>query len=164
MNLTVVLVLIMIAILLLIFKARTGATGKINEWPFYGKKVLTPPEQILYFRLLDALPDHVILAQVQLSRFLGVKKGHNFHAWNNRINRMSADFLICQKDSSVVAAIELDDSTHEKKKRKEADQKKDAAIAAAGIPMVRWKVTEIPSVEEITNSLAGIHSTRNLAG
>jgi hypothetical protein len=29
----------------------------------------------LYFRLLHALPEHIVLAQVQLSRILGVKEG-----------------------------------------------------------------------------------------
>jgi len=45
------------------------------------------------------------LAQVQVSRVLGVKSGHKFHEWNNRINRLSYDFVVCAKDASVLAAI-----------------------------------------------------------
>ena len=37
----------------------------------------------------------------------GVKKGHNFRAWQNRIDRMTADFVVCSKDSTVMAVIEL---------------------------------------------------------
>lgn len=92
-------------------KKKRSASGRESDgpWPFYAKRVLSKPEQVLYHSLVEALPDHIVLAQVQLSRFLGVNKGENFHAWNNRINRMSADFLICTKDTSVVAVIELDD-------------------------------------------------------
>jgi hypothetical protein len=40
-------------------------------WPFYLKRVLTQPEQVLYHRLVKALPNHIVLAQVQVSRVLG---------------------------------------------------------------------------------------------
>lgn len=59
-------------------------------WPLYPRKPLSTPEQVLYFRLVKALPEHIVLTQVQLSRFLGVKKGNNYQGWLNRINRMSA--------------------------------------------------------------------------
>jgi very-short-patch-repair endonuclease len=67
-----------------------------------------------------------------------VKKGNNFQKWFNRINRMSADFVVCAKDASVLAVIELDDATHEGQQRKAADAKKDKALSAAGIRIVRW--------------------------
>ncbi|NOT67106.1 MAG: DUF2726 domain-containing protein [Methylophilaceae bacterium] len=66
------------------------------------------------------MPECIILAQVQLSQVFGVKKGFNFHEWNNRIHRMSLDFLVCLKDSTIVAAVELDDKTHERVSRKQA--------------------------------------------
>jgi hypothetical protein len=44
-------------------------------WPFYVKRLLTQPEEVLYHRLVKSLPNHVVLAQVQMSRVLGVKEG-----------------------------------------------------------------------------------------
>jgi very-short-patch-repair endonuclease len=120
-----------------------------EAWPFYAKKPLSEPEQVLYFRLVEALPEHIILAQVQLSRLLGVKKGNNNATWNNRINRMSVDFVVCNKDSSIVAAIELDDSTHQREDRQSADAKKDKALSSAGVRIVRWHVKSIPDVTAI---------------
>jgi very-short-patch-repair endonuclease len=90
------------------------------------------------------MPERIVLAQVQLSRVLGVKKGFNFNEWNNRINRMSLDILVCLKDSTVVAAIELDDRTHEKESRIHADSKKEKALSAAGITLIRWQVSALP--------------------
>ena len=147
--LVVVLVVVWAALLSVSKKQRAPVGG----WPFYAKKLLSGPEQVLYFRLIEALPEHVILAQVQLSRMLGVKKGHNFRSWFNRVNRMSADFVICRKDSSVVAVVELDDASHARADRKIADAKKDKALAAAGIRLIRWQVRAIPDINVIRKEL-----------
>jgi very-short-patch-repair endonuclease len=122
-------------------------------WPFYARPVLSVPEQVLYHRLVSALPDHIVLAQVQLSRVLGVKKGFNIQAWNNRINRLSLDFLICEKDARVVAAIELDDCTHARSDRQEADARKVKALTAAGVPLLRWQATALPDVATIRQAI-----------
>lgn len=115
-----------------------------SQWPFYAKKVLSSPEQVLYYRLVKALPECMVLAQVQLSRVLGVKKGFNFGQWNNRISRLSLDFVVCLKDSSVVAAIELDDRSHNDSRRREADARKATALDAAGIKLIRWSTDALP--------------------
>jgi hypothetical protein len=99
------------------------------------------------------MPDHIILAQVQLSRVLGVRKGFNFYEWNNRINRMSLDFLVCSKDSSAIFAVELDDKTHSRPSRVEADEKKEKAMSAAGIKLVRWQVNALPDETAIRQAL-----------
>lgn len=132
---------------------RTTSTSE-ETWPYYAKKLLSQPEQVLYHRLVNTLPEHIILAQVQLSRVLGVKKGFNFGEWNNRINRMSLDFVVCRKDSSIVAAIELDDKTHEQESRKEADSKKNKALESANIRLIRWKANTIPDQETIKKSIS----------
>lgn len=86
-----------------------------------------------FFRLTQAFPNHIILAQVQFSQLLGVKKGYNYQSWLNRINRMSADFVVCNKDASIVAIIELDDATHHRADRR-----------AAEIRVIRWQAKSIP--------------------
>lgn len=137
------------AIVVAALQTKTGRASEAGEWPYYAKKPLSAPEQILYLRLSGALPQHMVLAQVGLSRLLGVKKGSSFHAWNNRINRMSVDFVVCGKDSSIVAAIELDDASHDRDDRRVADAKKDRALAAAGIRIIRWQARAIPDEASI---------------
>lgn len=116
-----------------------------DEWPYIQKDLMTKTERLFFAKLKHALPEHTIFAQVQLSRLIDVKKGHDFQQWFNRINRMSADYVVVDRDLKTVAVIELDDSTHNQKKRIEADKKKDKALTSAGINMIRWKVTQIPS-------------------
>ena len=146
---TIFLLAVIAAIAVVIVKIKSPNRPGDEAWPFYAKEVLSQPEQLLYFRLVQALPDHMVLAQVQLSRFLRVKKGNNHQAWLNRINRMSADFVVCNKDSSIVAIIELDDDTHKKGDRRAADEEKDKALASAGTHVVRWHTKTIPDIASI---------------
>jgi hypothetical protein len=153
--LVVALVLLAVgAVVLAILKRRASSGSGDTPWPFYAKKPLTQPEQVLYHRLVAAMPECIVLAQVQLSRVLGIKKGFNFNEWNNRINRMSLDFVVCLKDSTIVAAVELDDKTHEKASRVETDAKKEKALSAAGVALVRWQVSALPDENAIRQAFA----------
>jgi very-short-patch-repair endonuclease len=154
MGLIVLLLVVVVAVVVFLAFLKAKGQGGIGDqaWPFYAKKPLSQPEQVLYFRLVQALPEHIILAQVQLSRLLGVKKGNNYQAWFNRINRMSADFVVCNKDSSIVAVIELDDATHQKEDRQAADAKKDKALASANVRVIRWQARAIPDVANIQSA------------
>ena len=115
-----------------------------GEWPYVLRKPLSPPEQVLFLRLLKVFPEHLVLAQVAVSRLLGVKGTREFRSWQNRIDRLSADFVICTMDSRVLAVIELDDASHDKPARRLADERKDKAFAAAGIRVVRWRASALP--------------------
>lgn len=153
MSTTIVLLVFAVVVVALLTKAKSKNRNADDVWPFYAKKPLSQPEQVLYFRLVQALPEHIILAQVQLSRLLGVKKGNNYQAWFNRINRMSADFVVCNKDASIVAVIELDDATHQRDDRMYADAKKDRALSSADIRVLRWQVKSIPDIAAIQSAL-----------
>lgn len=158
-----VLVSVLIVLILLLFRKQlfttrtpTRSQWKDEAWPFYAKQLLSQPEQILFHRLVKALPEHIILAQVQVSQVLGVHKGFNFYEWHNRINRLSYDFVVCNKDGSVLAVIELDDKSHESKERVEADKRKDRATTSAGIRMIRWHVKVIPEESAIKDAFTSL--------
>lgn len=120
---------------------------------YRAKRVMTEVEQKLYHRLRRALPNRVVLAQVGLSRIIESTSDDigEFRA----ISQKSVDYLVLAADSSVIAAIELDDSSHNKRDRKKADATKDAALASAGVRMIRWHVRNIPDVEAIQIEING---------
>ena len=149
-----VILVVFIALAVLARMGLLSKAGSTTEWPFYAKRPLTDPERVLYHRLVHALPDHIVLAQVQVSRVLGVKKGYNFGEWSNRINRLSYDFVICAKDATVLAAVELDDKTHERSDRRATDDKKNKATAAAGVRLFRWNVKALPDEAAIRSAFA----------
>lgn len=157
MKTTFVLLVCSLALVTFVFAwLRTRGTpgSTADRWPFVLRKPMSAPEQLLFFRLQQALPDHIVLAQVQLSRFLAVKRGHPPRAWLNRINRKSVDFLILAKDATVIAAIELDDRSHERPDRRHADAQKNRALADAGVRLIRWGVSRMPDAAMIRAEFA----------
>lgn len=152
----VLLLLVVLAAAALIVLRKDGLLrGAVSgPWPFYAKRPLSQPEQVLYHRLVAALPAHVVLAQVQVSRVLGVKKGFDFRVWNNRVHQLSYDFVVCAKDFTVLAAIELDDRSHEGAGRAERDRRKDKATLDAGIRLLRWHVKAMPDLSAIRRTFS----------
>jgi hypothetical protein len=149
-----------VGVAIAILRARSSDATSTGRWPFSLRRPLTEPEQVLYFRLCQALPDNIVLAQVGMSRFLSVRRGYNARAWYNRINRMSVDFLVCTKDASVVAAVELDDASHQHPDRVSADAKKELALNAAGVRLLRWKVDAMPDESVIQLAFAHPSTSR----
>lgn len=122
---------------------------------FYGKRPLTEIEQTLFHRLTTALPECIVLAQVQVSQIVGIKKGPAWQTWFNKISRKSVDYLVCLKDFTIVAAIELDDSSHQREDRTKSDSDKDTALLGAGHKVIRWPAKELPDIDAIRMTFLG---------
>lgn len=148
MSLTTILVFVVILAVLSVGRATAGK-GRGVRFPYQPKAMLSRPEQVLYFRLIEALPEHIVLAQVQLSAFLKVLGRQGRQAALNRILMKSADFIICRKDFSVAVVVELQDSTHQQPKRRKSDEFKRKAFEAAGIPFFEAHVNNLPTPEEL---------------
>src|SRR5690606_28635252 len=159
------LVILLGAFVIVKLQSNKGAASKSSPpevWPVYARRLMSPSEQVLYQRLVEALPSKIVLAQVQLSRIVEVKNVPKRIVWLNKILPLSVDFVICNPDTSVFAAIELDDPTHNRNRRQEADARKNKALASAGVRLIRWHVRDIPSIESIREQLGeeprGAHS------
>ena len=142
---TSVLVILAAGAVLVLLAFLGGRPRVGGEWPFYARKPLSIPQQVMFHRLVRSLPECMILAQVQASRLLGVKRGYDFHRWNNRISRLSVDYVVCHRDSTVIAAIQLDDAA--------VDWRKERAFKAAGVPLLRWSVRDLPDEAAIRAAL-----------
>lgn len=149
----VVAVGVLLAIVVIALALWRRAVTDPERFPFTQCRPLSEREQVLYWRLRKVLPDQIVLSQVGLARILRVEKGKNVRAWLNRIDRMTVDFLICLPDATIVAAIELDDSSHVRTDRVVADAKKDKSMESAGIKLLRYK--DIPSEEELRRAFIG---------
>lgn len=109
---------------------------------FCSRKPLTDREQGCYYRLIENLGgDFIVLPQVAFSAFLRTEGGsekENFREFA-RMRQKVADFLICRKDFSIVALIELDDKSHVGKEEK--DKERDTVVKEAGIRVFRIPAT-----------------------
>ena len=136
--------------------SETVRGDELAIWPFAPMPIMTNTEVLFFDKLKDALPDYHIFVQVQLSRIIA---GNSDDAaerrfWFNRICRQSVDYVIVDSDAqTTLVAIELDDWTHNNKARQKADDKKDKALASAGIPIVRFHAERMPTAAMIRHEL-----------
>ena len=119
-------------------------------WPFTTMPIMTDTEVIFFHKLTTAFPEYHIFVQVQLSRIIEAnseEKGERSF-WFNRICRQSVDYVLVDIDAqTTLVAIELDDWTHSSQSRQKADDKKDKALASAGIAIVRFHAERMPSAD-----------------
>jgi hypothetical protein len=110
---------------------------------------LSEAEQELYWRLVEALPECVVLSQVSFRSFLrpDQTKAANprTRAIYFRMAQQSIDFLVCLKDFTVVATVELDESRDGTRR----DEMRDELLKAAGITPLHIRAGEIPSAEAL---------------
>ena len=79
----------------------------------------------------------------------------------NKISQKHVDFLICSViDWWPVFAVELDDASHDTKKRKEADVFKNELFASTGLPLIRIRVQELHYKEHLVANLNHCWNTR----
>jgi hypothetical protein len=126
-----------------------------TDWPVTARAPLSRAEQTLYWRLCEAFPEHIVLAQVAIAQLLEVNQVANRRAVFNRYCRLVADFVVCTRGFEVVAVIELDDRMHQNPGRAAADERKSAALGAAGILLMRFNVRALPTAGELRSQLAG---------
>ena len=108
------------------------------------RRPLSRLEQALYGRLVQALPDHIVLAQVAYSQLLAIRKGVDSRALRHRFDRLVADFVVCRKDFVVVAVIELDDRAHDSRQKQQLEQRKAVFLETAGLPLYRMNGADLP--------------------
>jgi very-short-patch-repair endonuclease len=150
--LVALLVVAVLSVVAAKLKPRDRALDK--PWPLEAKRqLLSERERALYQRLIQSLPNHIVLAQVQLLQIINFQRGRRTHAILNRISQLSLDFLILNPDTSIVAAVELDDVTHTRENRRQADARKGHALQSAGVPLIRWNARNLPDASAILAAL-----------
>lgn len=120
----------------------------IAAWPPQATRVLTTQERTLHSTLVRALPDHIVLAQVPMSRFIKVPKRHSYAEWLRRLGYQSVDFVVCDASSQVVAAVELQPTANDMNERSRKRLKRiQRTLKAAKIPLHVWYEGNLPTAD-----------------
>ena len=128
------------------------AKGSI-AWPVSSRSLMNAIEWKVYDRLREALPDHVVFAQVALSQMIDVRAGKD-HLWaRNKIDKKVADFVVLSPDRKILAVIEVDGPTHQRASRKRTDADKDGALIACGYTLHRINAAALPTGSELRTLL-----------
>ena len=95
----ILLILGILAIWFLPQFASDFGTGGM-QWPFFGRQRMSAREHILYRRLSIMYPKHLIFTHMELSHLADVQRS---------LPQVVADFVLCRRDFTIVAVIELDE-------------------------------------------------------
>ena len=117
-------------------------------WPPQATRVLNQAERSAFSLLLRALPDHMVLAQVPVSRFLSVPKRNSYADWLRRLGYQCVDFAICDMNAQVVAVVELQPPPAKVSERaRKRLARMTRSLKAAKIPLHVWSEQSLPTPE-----------------
>jgi Protein of unknown function (DUF2726) len=130
-----------------LLRGRRGrdALDTVAAWHPEPARVLDAGELAALELARCAAPDALLLSQVPLSRFLRVSSNHSYQRWLARVGHTSADILVCDARSRVLAVIDVRPPVMlERLKRRQ--ERMQRVLRGAGIRVLVWQSDQLPSV------------------
>lgn len=157
----VYILIFFIAIILLKFFLKIGKRLSIGKVVYEYKPIgflFSKAEYTFYLVLQQALSDQYdIFAKVRIADVLSPAKGLNRKNWRLAFNSISSkhfDYVLCDKDSSAIAAvIELDDKSHFQRNVKKRDSFVEKACESANLNLFRFRCASDYHVEDIQRTI-----------
>lgn len=166
----------------------TTTDGDASDQLGYRKRgpLFTPAERSFYGVLLQAIDSdkyqdsHKSLGQSPVADLIEPQPSRNRSQWQKAFNSISAkhfDFVLCTTDDlPPVAAIELDDKTHNQKHRQKRDELLKGICKQSGLPLIgvpaKWAyktevlkmmlAKEIEDSVEAEQAVAGLKAEKEL--
>ena len=135
--------------------SRREALDTVQDWPPQATRVLTVAERRAHELLRTALPGMLVLAQVPLSRFLHVPTRHSYVDWMQRVGGLSADLLVCNADSRVLAVIDIRGPAQTERSSRR-HERMARVLKAAGIEVLVWGEEQLPTASQLRAVLGGV--------
>ncbi len=127
---------------------RQDALDTVAAWPPEAARILSVSERQGYELLKRSLPGFMVLAQVPLSRFVRVPMRHSYNDWLQRVGQLSADLVVCDIGSRVLAVIDVRSADETPRSRKR-HERMERVLKAAGIRVYVWRDGDLPSASEV---------------
>lgn len=140
-------------------RPRAQALDTVASWPPEAARVMTTREREAYELIRRALPGFTVLAQVPLSRFVRVPPRQDIGEWMQRVGQLSADLLICDGVSRVLAVVDIR-STAETERAKRRHDRLGRVLRAAGVRVHVWQDASLPSVTEVRSEFGASLAAR----
>lgn len=130
------------------------AVDTVAGWPPEVTRVLAHRHRRAYDVLRRAMPEHVILAQVPVSRFIHVPARLSYAEWLRRIGHVCVDLLVCDRSSHVIAVVEVREAGHRPSDRaKKREKRLERVLRAAGVPLQVWDEAWLPEPATVRRTL-----------
>lgn len=130
----------------------------VADWPPEPVRVLTISERQGYDVLRRAMPGFLVLAQVPLARFIRVPARNSHVEWLARVGSLSADLLLCDSGSRVLAVFDIR-SMQETERSRRRHARMERVLKAAGIQVHVWREGYLPSASDLRQHLAHVVGT-----
>ncbi|MBE0548464.1 MAG: DUF2726 domain-containing protein [Rubrivivax sp.] len=131
------------------------AVDTLAGWPPEPARVLSITEREAHDLLKRAMPGFLVLAQVPLARFIRVPSRRSYGEWLQRVGSLSADLLLCDAGSRVLAVIDVRAAQETERSRKR-HERMARVLRAAGIQVHVWREGELPNLTFVRASLAAL--------
>lgn len=113
--------------------------SQVKRWPtsfkLHARPVFSTDERLLYRELKAALPQHVVLAKVNLLRFCQSASEREARLWFERLQSANVSFAICTPNGTVVSVIDIE--TPNKRGSVRTQRLKEAVLETCRIRYVR---------------------------
>ncbi len=123
-------------------------------------RLLNESEQVLYGRLLEAMPNMIVFCQVGLSQ-LAQLRGRQAMEQLRSMSGSGVDFVICRDDFSIVAGIELTWPRPVQAGTPQSEEIKRKALESLGVPLIVFRPNELPDADTISREIASAIVRRN---
>jgi len=149
-----ILFLIFVLLILWLFRKKPPLKYKrVNN-------IFTASEKRFYRVLQEVVEDrYLIFAKVRVADVLLPVSTKDRSRWRSAFNKVACkhfDYVLCDHDLHILAAIELDDASHNRKDRQERDIFLEWACKSAGFPLIRVKTAKHYDKEALRKTLKNI--------
>lgn len=124
----------------------TAHQNEVKAWPrafnLHARPLFTTEERLMFRELKLALPNHVVLAKLNLLRFCQADRESEARLWFDRLHTLNVSFAVCTPNGTVVSVIDLDTPNRAISPR--SQRIKAAALDACRIRYLRCQVGQRP--------------------
>lgn len=152
-----IIAIVIISIIVLVLSKNKGISTA--DYPYRRQDVLFSPAERSFLGVLDqAVGEKVkIFGKVRVADAITPNKGMSRSDWQKAFNKISGkhfDYLLCNKnDLSILCAVELNDSSHNSKKRKDRDIFLEGACKAASVPLIQITAKSTYNITDIQKTI-----------
>ncbi len=157
-SITLLFIIAVIAVAIKIFGKKTNK--QVAECQYRKLDVLFSPAERSFLGVLNQSvgKQAQVFGKVRVADVITPEKGMTRSEWQKSFNKISGkhfDFVLCDSnDLSVLCALELNDSSHNSKKRTERDNFLEKACESANVPLVQIKAASSYSIQEVRKSIS----------
>lgn len=121
------------------------------EGAYKKRWLLTYNEKDAYKKLLDAASEvgYTIFSKVRLLDLLEPVSGKNYKSYFYKVQAKHVDFVLLDKKLVARCIIDLDDSSHDEKDRKERDSFVDKAVTSVGYKIIHTRTVTDETIAQI---------------